>query len=83
MEEEEQQQEQERHRCEKIIAILDKAIKDGPWDKTIFLKASGKNLRELRAGLHAYMEALKGPETAESNAATGTQTRYLTVYISL
>jgi intracellular multiplication protein IcmQ len=33
---------------EAILTALNEALEDGPWDKTNFLKAIGKNLSEIR-----------------------------------
>lgn len=33
---------------QKILNLLDDALKEGPWDKTLFLRAAGKKLREIR-----------------------------------
>lgn len=37
-----------KEKCKDILTTLDKAITEGPWEETNFLKAVGKKLKQLR-----------------------------------
>lgn len=69
----------------KLLAVLDEAIEKGPWDKTIFLRAAGKKLREFRFRLRASLQiddpdASKGKDLADRIADRAGQTE---VYVYL
>jgi len=76
-----------------VLHVLNKAIQKGPWDKTVFLRATGKKLCELRdrfkAGLNLTPEeeaALESGTTAESleiPTISQPQANQIQVYISL
>ena len=42
-----------------ILKALDDTIAKGPWDESNFLKVIGKDLREIREGLHEYIASRK------------------------
>lgn len=52
----------------KIVASLDKAIANGPWDKSLFLQAIGKKLQDLRQDFATKLELTGG----NNNAADAT-----------
>lgn len=55
-----------KQQAEEILESIDKTIKNGPWDKSNFLKAIGKNLQEIRDDfhhkIHAEAETIKKQE---------------------
>jgi len=70
----------------KIINALDKAIKEGPWEKSPFLKATGKKLESIREkfkediGL-GVIESVE--ETTQISDLAVQDAKTLEVYISL
>lgn len=76
----------ENNENEKLLNALNKAIDEGPWEKTNFLKVIGKNLISIRdnflARLNAKTEEQLKTESQVANtlALRGTQQE---IYISL
>lgn len=72
----------------KILAALDKAIAEGPWDKTVFLSAMGKKLLELRTRFKqeldlAEQSALKEAKKSVVGLFNNTHPELKEVFISL
>lgn len=74
--------------AKKLLTALDDAIATGPWDKSVFLKAIGKKLREIRhdyktkLGLKTEQE-LEAERHAQQVTTHASRSNQQCVYISL
>lgn len=66
---------------DKIIAAFDKALEAGDWESTLFFKALGKRLRELRE--FVVKELSESPVAIESTKDILAKEGYIPVYISI
>lgn len=53
-----------------ILKALDEVISEGPWDKSNFLKAIGKNLQGLREEFVGHIHALQEFEKKQDNQSS-------------
>lgn len=75
-----------KEQCAGIITALNEAIEQGPWDKSNFLTAIGKNLQTIRDDFIAYTAAVQTPvakPVAEPPKPTLRHTNQREVFVSL
>ncbi len=73
-----------KEQIQHIVAALNEAINEGPWDKSNFLRLIGKNLSQIRDDLSSYIDVNAQQTSAHQNNQLAVQVRPLqTVYIAL
>ena len=71
---------------EAILKALDEAIQNGPWDKSNFLRALGKNLSDIRENFVRHMSTLSQAQIktqAQTASRMALRTEQQEVFISL
>ncbi len=82
-----EQETKDVERYKEVLKILDQAIKSGPWDKSLFLQATGKKLLELRTQFikqtHLDIEKLISSEEGVGTGTSKKREDQIEVFISL